>query len=364
MIKHPKTQNGIVHRNSGSFFRYDGWPSVCRDEEGTLYTVYSGFRADHICPFGKTCLCRSRDNGKTWSFPTVINDTWMDDRDAGILSLGGRRLLVTWFCHSREKYLSRKDDLVKRWAGSESVLEQYKTLKPDECEGGSFIRLSCDGGETWGETVRVPVSSPHGPVLRRDGSLLYLGKEMYVHNPHAAGEEPEDDVIIAMESRDFGKTWNELGRVPLPDVDGISWNHLHEPHVLELPNGKLIGMIRGHHPYHSMIYQTESADGGKTWSVPGAFPYHGLPPHIIRHSTGAVIVTFGHREPPFGERAAVSYDDGKTWQDLYILRDDATDADLGYPATVELDDGSLLTVYYQRIDGDAFPCIQYTIWSL
>ena len=97
MIKHPKTQNGIVHRNSGSFFRYDGWPSVCRDEEGTLYTVYSGFRADHICPFGKTCLCRSRDNGKTWSFPTVINDTWMDDRDAGICVTDKGTILVTTF---------------------------------------------------------------------------------------------------------------------------------------------------------------------------------------------------------------------------------------------------------------------------
>ena len=363
MIKFPKTLNGAVHRNPGSFFGYDGWPSVCRDADGVLYTVYSGFRASHICPFGKTCLSRSYDGGKTWSSPIVINDTWLDDRDAGILCLGGKKLMVTWFNHNRDYYLRIKDDIVRRWPGAESVIDQYPSI-PEGCgRGGSYIRVSEDGGETWGDTVRVPVSSPHGPILRRDGSVLYLGKEMYVHDITPAGVTPPD-VIIAMESRDEGKTWRELGRVPLPDVEGIAWNYLHEPHVLELPDGKLIGVIRGHHPFNGVIYKTESTDGGITWSAPVALPAQGLPPHIMRHSSGALIVTYGYREEPFGERAVISYDNGETWPDIYILRDDATDADLGYPATVELDDHSLLTVYYQQIPGDGFPCIQYTKWTL
>ena len=361
MIKYPKTQNGIIHRNPDSFFRHDSWATVCRDGEGVLYVVYSGFRAQHVCPFGKTCLSRSYDNGTTWSAPIVINDTWMDDRDAGIVWLGGKKLLVTWFCHSAELYMPIIKDLEMGygWAGMKSVLEQYPTIPKEYARGGSYLRVSEDGGETWGETVRVPVNSPHGPILRRDGSLLYLGKEMYVRETLS-----EKDEIAAMESRDGGKTWSELGRVPLPQVEGIDWTHLHEPHAAELPDGKLIGVIRGHHPQPSMIYQTESTDGGRTWSVPAAMPLDGLPPHIIRHSSGALIVTYGHRDEPFGERAIVSYDDGKTWPDLYILRDDAPDLDLGYPATVELGDHSLLTVYYQRIPGDGFPCIQYTKWSL
>ena len=35
-----------------------------------------------------------------------------------------------------------------------------------------------------------------------------------------------------------------------------------------------------------------------------------------------------------------------------LLFDDAPDTDLGYPSTVELSDGSLLTVYYQKYAGD------------
>ena len=59
-----------------------------------------------------------------------------------------------------------------------------------------------------------------------------------------------------------------------------------------------------------------------------------------------------------------SKDNGVTWDTEYILRDDAPSDDLGYPATVELKDGSLLTVYYQKetLDG---PCvIMQSIWEL
>ena len=37
--------------------------------------------------------------------------------------------------------------------------------------------------------------------------------------------------------------------------------------------------------------------------------------------------------------------------------------DLGYRATVELDDGSYVTVYYRIVDGDGKPSIVYTKWK-
>ena len=38
--------------------------------------------------------------------------------------------------------------------------------------------------------------------------------------------------------------------------------------------------------------------------------------------------------------------------------------DLGYPATIELDGGLLMAVYYQCFQGDAKCSILYTIWKL
>ena len=47
-----------------------------------------------------------------------------------------------------------------------------------------------------------------------------------------------------------------------------------------------------------------------------------------------------------------------------ILRDDGPDGDLGYPATCELDDGTLMTVYYQKQHPGENCSILYTRWKL
>ena len=38
-VIYPEATHGIIHRVQGSVFRYQGWPSVARDENGTLYAV-------------------------------------------------------------------------------------------------------------------------------------------------------------------------------------------------------------------------------------------------------------------------------------------------------------------------------------
>ena len=93
--------HGIIHRSLGSPFRYHGWPSVCRLDDGALAAVWSGFRLAHVCPYGKTAMSKSYDEGKTWCSPMIINDTPLDDRDAGIVNISGGSLLVTWFCHPK-----------------------------------------------------------------------------------------------------------------------------------------------------------------------------------------------------------------------------------------------------------------------
>ena len=47
----PEVEHGIVSRLQNSLFRYQGWPTVTRDENGVLYAASSSFRVAHICPF-------------------------------------------------------------------------------------------------------------------------------------------------------------------------------------------------------------------------------------------------------------------------------------------------------------------------
>ena len=363
-IKRPKLTHGIVNRVTTSLFSYQGWPTVARDEKGVLYAVASSFRISHICPFGKTAMYKSFDGGKTWTPPIVINDTYVDDRDAGIVYLGKGKMIVTWFCHPARSYAEGEwFEFIKMAApdaargAAVGLLEGYKYL-PDKVQGGgSYIRISEDYGVTWSDTIRVPISSPHGPTLLRDGSIGYFGLECY-----------GTDVLPAMaiayyKSFDGGYTWEKTSLINSPD-----WlregEYLDEPHMIELPDGRLLAAFRMEGPYPLTLGFVYSDDGGKSWGeIKRLENEWGSPPHLLLHSSGALICTCGHREKPYGEHAFISYDLGESWTKRYIL-DESPYHDLGYPSTVELDDGSLITVYYQKYGDDNTPSILYTHWEL
>ncbi len=351
-----------VNRSSEGIFNYQGWPTVTKDEHGTLYVACSGHRLAHICPFGKNLMYVSHDDGETWSSPVIINDTVMDDRDAGILSLGNEKFLLTYFDHPRDFYLKDKKRLASTFLDSrqeliEGVMKYWEKMDEAKNTFGSFVRLSDDGCKTWSDAIRVPISSPHGPTLLSNGKLLYLGKESYT--------EEYENAVYAFESADGGRTWDYLSRVDFPD--GCGANNIHEPYAVELPDGRILGALRGQGDaveHGFTIYFTFSEDGGRTWTHPTPSGICGSPPHMLVHSSGAIVLTYGRRKAPFGERARVSYDGGKTWGEEIVISSDSPVADLGYPSSVELSDGSILTVYYQRYGNDAFTSILGTRWRL
>lgn len=358
IIKH-----GIIYRNLETPFHYHGWPSVCKMDDGALATVWSGFRVAHVCPYGKTAMSISKDEGETWCPPMIINDTALDDRDVGILNLKDKKLLITWFCHPKkwmlEKALPESKHLpTELLALSEAYIGYYNTLTDEQSKAGSYVRTSTDNGVTWDETVDVPVSSPHGPTLLSDGSILYLGKKLF----------SEIGDVAAYASIDGGLTWEHRSTLQMPQ--DIPLNFFHEPHCVQLSSGRLLGAIRVHGEDYFSVFLTRSDDNGKTWTVPQPLIPNGSnkkvcgsPPHLLLHSTGAVICSIGRRKDPCGEYVLISHDAGETWEEQ-VLRDDSITGDLGYPASVELSDGSILTVYYQRYADDTTTSILYTKWKM
>lgn len=319
-----------------NFLYYFGWPTVATMPNGTLVLAASGFRHQHVCPWGKSVIFESTDEGKTWSEPAIVNNSLIDDRDTGLLPLPDGRLIMTWFTSDTRKLYTPDRSYAK------STIDAWTDEAVKSCLG-SFIRTR-DVDGTWGEVIPIPATSPHGPILLKDGSLLHVGCRFGYFKDgkyDASMTYLKNHGVIVTRSTDDGKTWEELYEFNCTNPDGSG--RFCEPHAIELSDGRILAMMRTIPDFTTV--QTISSDGGKTWS-PIEEIAAGSPPHLIRHSSGALVCPIGYRKAPHGIRALLSNDEGKNWEN-HTLDDSATHWDLGYPSSVELSDGSIYTVYYQ-----------------
>lgn len=334
---------------------YHGWGTIARDAKGALCVAASGGREAHVCPFGRVILMRSHDEGRTWTWPETLMDSAIDDRDAGICVTPSGSLLVTTFTSlayesSIEKH--RADwpaERIERWLLARNRLNagQRKSLL------GTWMLRSTDGGLTWSAPYRVPVNSPHGPVALRDGRLLYAGKELWSEAASAGISFSSDD----------GVSWTPLQ--PLPVRPGDSVLKYHELHAVEAPSGKLIVQIRNANASNEgETLQTESSDGGKTWTTPHSIGVWGLPSHLLRLRSGRLLMAYGYRRAPFGNQARWSDDEGVTWSEPVTISGDGKGGDLGYPSTVELADGALYTVWYEQLRTSPRAVLRAARWRL
>ena len=84
----------------------------------------------------------------------------------------------------------------------------------------------------------------------------------------------------------------------------------------------------------------------------------------MRLRDGRLLMTYGHRRPPFGNQARTSTDHGRTWSEPLVISADGASGDLGYPSTVELGDGSLATVWYELSKGSPRAVLRQARWSI
>lgn len=350
----------VIMNNPHSKHNYFAWPTVARLKNGRIAVGASGYRLEHVCPFGKTVLAISEDGGQTYTGATPVIDTVLDDRDAGLCPFGKSGLILTSFNNTVEFQRMRGQ------AVPEGKIKDYRNaylelVSPEEQSKylGSDFRISYDNGLTFGEIYKSPVTSPHGPCELKNGSILWVGRT-YSRNDEKL---TDDRISVYTVDTENGKTEHigDIENIDHPSVDVLSC----EPFAIELDDGSLLCHIRAQGVFEDgskmlTLYQSKSFDGGKSWTKPKLIidEKDGAPSHILKHSSGVLICTYGRRIRPFGIRVAFSYDNGESWDNGHILYENKYTADLGYPSTVELDDGSLLTVFYAHEgERDATPAV-------
>jgi hypothetical protein len=290
--------------------------------------------AAHIGRAGRLDIVRSKDGGKTWSAPRTAIDGPEDDRNPAFGVLKDGTVLLAY-----------------------AVLSGYDAsglrLRPSRANwlfDGVYCMTSRDKGTTWSKPVRSEAIhkfyagqgavSPYGKIIQlRDGQIVM---PVYFEFHDQRGNES-----YIFRSRDGGRTWGE------PSLLG---KHFNETSVVELPDGRLLAAMRSEKSGH--VAMVHSSDGGRTWSEPRVATRDSEhPADLIVTRAGEVVLTFGQRNRPLGAQAMLSRDGGVTWdQDRkMILANDAPNGDCGYPSSVELSGGRILTMFYQVDDSSDAP---------
>ena len=339
--------------------QYQGWPTITKGKDGTLYAV-SSVRTEHIDIFGAVGFTKSTDNGNTWEPMRLIIDTPIDDRDTGIVYLGDDHLMVTWGTNNASAY--REGGIYGAYrdrctpAQLEAIDARLDSLDDDELRGASWVMHSYDGGLTWGDKIELPITSPHGASLMQDGKgLICMGRPTGM-----SGTALNSKSLYSFESYDSGYTWTQKGEFPLP---GFFEGKVYEAYIIQLKDSSFLAAFRSE--LEGLATYTMYSEDGVHWNN-YQFVCDGSPPHLLELQNGVILLTYASRQYPTGARGRLSFDGGKTWgKEIEISKaSNPNDWDLGYASSIELNNGCIITAYYQKMKNDTYCSLLYTKWYL
>jgi Neuraminidase (sialidase) len=317
-----------------------GWESVTRLKNGELLCSFNagywhvsfstpidlkpdilkrfqkaGFPVNVDAPTGgRALICRSTDNGKTWTRPTTLVDTPGDDRHPVIVELPDGSLLCQFF-------------VIDNWYGYEKA-----PAGRNKNSRVATIR-STDNGQTWSKPVYMPSPFQYydrmcgKPVVLPNGRIILstYGKEKWSNSPEQLGVYASDDL---------GKSWKFLSRLK------ADTGALDEPAITRAHDGKIVMISR---PDGKIAF---SDDEGKTWSKPKAFGIKMVAPCLMTLKDGTIVCLFGWGATG-GIQIMWSDNNGQTWttpaDDRGFLIDSSVYV---YAIGCEMPDGSIYIVYY------------------
>jgi hypothetical protein len=298
-------------------------------------------------PLVRNYTVRSLDLGQTWQPPRVVPDyDWSGVECASLTPTGdGELLLNQW--HFR--WLPAEDaDCAGLPAGAEAPaafsgyagMSGAPVMTWARAGGESYVHRSADGGRTWADSVELDVSPYSGGYGIRGAVRLGSGDLLL-----PLSDVPNYAAVFGIRSADDGHSWQPP--TPIASAEGKLFE---EPAAAVLDDGTVLVMLRESTSDH--LYQCWSKDGGASWTAPSDTGIVGCPPHLCRLADGRLLCTYGFRYFPYEIRCVVSADGGATWGDPVTIRTSLGSMDIGYPSSVELPGGRILTVYYgPLIDG-------------
>ncbi len=306
------------------------WPALARLPGGDIVAAIHN-RPSHAGLAGDVEVWGTEDGGRFWKLRGV----------AAAHEPGTNRMNVA--CG-----LAANGDLLVLSSGWSNKAENAGEPQPRPGERPqilpSWACRSSDGGRTWrrgpamDDAAKQVHPIPFGLVsATADGQL---GASFYESNRCVIAQgEPIRVSAWFCRSKDDGRTWVKASLI---GADAYC-----ETATLRVEGGRWLAASRTYPLGRLDLFVSE--DDGATWSPRGPLTCDGQhPAHLLRLADGRVLLTYGVRHSGlFGLGARLSADGGQTWGRPIVILDFGPSAtDGGYPSSVQLASGSVLTAYY------------------
>ncbi len=327
--------------------RYTTFPDVKKLPDGRLLCVFrdASFpeKIYHIEHDARIVGAISKDNGRHWSKPQVIYDDPHCQNDPSVAVLKDGRFLLTffnWVGRSKE-YVQHNESIFARQADHG---EWGAVAEP----GGVHLVWGKSGPTDWLNEARRIIGS-HRLMAGTSASVLELNNGTLLLPFYIRKPDKKTYHSYVYHSTDKGRSWKKKVLIAADPRDNI---YFCEPAVAQASNGDIIALMRTNHP-KDYLYQARSTDNSITWSKPEQTLLIGHPPDFQLLPDGRLLAVYGYRHKPFGVRACISKDNGKTWDidNEIIITDRGAHYDLGYPSVCLTDDQHLCVVYYMNMAG-------------
>jgi len=246
-------------------------------------------------------LARRRKGERVWAQPeALIRNSIQPPGNAVVFRDGRDRLWIVWCRMEAPRPL-------RRGGGWGQTRLWYRTSE--------------DHGVTWSEDRPFLGGLGEGlrnvPITLANGALLLpLGRSFAL-------------------TGDQGRTWEQVGAVARGG----------QPTVVERADGSLLTLLR----QGPRILQTESRDGGRTWSptVATALPNPNAGIAMARLRNGHLVLVYNHSENARSPlNLARSLDEGRTWEAPLAL--ESNPGEYSYPSLIQSADDRIQIVYTYR----------------
>ena len=296
-------------------------------------------------------LARSLDGGQTWS---VENPA-----EQGVL-IGNREMRHgTVPPGVRERPISTNSTAID-FAHPDFVM----TLRMSSNHTGqSRFYYSYDRGHNWNGPYLLPLFGEKGISARTD--YLVNGASDCILFLTASKKNNREGKVICCRTIDGGLSWQRISQIG-PEPNGFAIM----PSTVRLSERSLLCARRRREgdgeAKRRWIDAYLSRDNGLSWRYvgdPAPTAGEGNPPHLVKLVDGRLCLTYGLRAAPYEIHARLSDDRGLTWSEPFLIRGDGAGRDLGYPRTVQLPNGNLVTIYYFHDKSDVDRKIIATTWN-